>query len=122
MAWFPHELIDVVTCFIRRSRVGELGNTGDKGPSHSGTAQETPSLNRVSDQKWTLHLKKTLDHIAGSPEIGQFVEGIINPFVDDVFGTGGYEMEQRVLTGLRKDFQVGSENGNDVTFTPQSTR
>ena len=31
-----------VTCCIRHSRVSELGNTGDKGPSHSSTAQETP--------------------------------------------------------------------------------
>ena len=55
MAWFPQEPIDAFTCCIRHSRVSELGNTGDKGPSHSSTAQETPSLNRVSDQKWKLH-------------------------------------------------------------------
>ena len=57
MAWFPHEPIDAVTCCIRCSRVSELENTGDKGPSQSSTAQETPSLNRVSGWKWKLHLK-----------------------------------------------------------------
>ena len=31
-------------------------------------------------------------------------------------------MEQRVLTRLRKDFQVGSEDWNDVTFTGQRIR
>ena len=31
-------------------------------------------------------------------------------------------MEQRVLTRLRKDFQVGSEDWNDVTFTGQRSR
>ena len=31
-------------------------------------------------------------------------------------------MEQRVLTRLGKDFQVGSEDWNDVTFTKQRTR
>ena len=31
-------------------------------------------------------------------------------------------MEQRVLTGLRKDVQVGSENWNDMTFTGQRIR
>ena len=48
--------------------------------------------------------------------------GIINLFVDDLFGTGGNEMEQRVLTRLRKDFQVGSEEWNDVAFTRQRIR
>ena len=47
---------------------------------------------------------------------------IINLFVDDLFGTGGNEMEQRVLTRLRKDFQVGSEDWNDVAFTGQRIR
>ena len=31
-------------------------------------------------------------------------------------------MEQRVLTRLRKDFQVGSEDWNDEAFTRQRTR
>ena len=31
-------------------------------------------------------------------------------------------MEQRVLTGLRKYFQVGSEDWNDVAFTRQRIR
>ena len=30
--------------------------------------------------------------------------------MDDLFGTGGNEKEQRVLTRLRKDFQVSSED------------
>ena len=55
-----------------------------------------------------MHLKKTLDHIAGSPATGKSVAGIINLIVDDLFGTGGNEMEQRVLTRLGKYFQVGS--------------
>ena len=47
---------------------------------------------------------------------------IINLLVDDLFGTGGTEMEQRVLARLRKDFQVGSEDWNDVTFPRQRSR
>ena len=43
-------------------------------------------------------------------------------FVDDLFGTGGTEMEQRVLARLRKDLQVGSEDWSDVTFTRQRIR
>ena len=48
--------------------------------------------------------------------------GIIILFVDGLYGTGGTEMEQRVLTRLRKDLHVGSEDWNDVTFTGQRIR
>ena len=43
-------------------------------------------------------------------------------FIDGLFGTGGTEMEQRVLARLREDFQVGSEDRNDVTITRQRIR
>ena len=58
-----------------------------------------------------------LDPIEGSPAAGKSVAGIINLFVDDLFGTGGTEMEHRVLARLEKDFQVGSEDWNDLLFT-----
>ena len=41
----------------------------------------------------------------------------MNLFVDDLFGAGEIEMEQRLLTRPRKDFDVGSEDWNDVLFT-----
>ena len=86
-------------------------NTEREGPSQSSTAQETPSLNRVSDQKWKLHLKKKLDPIAGSPATGNSVAGTINLFVDHLFGTGGNEMEQRFLTRLRTYFKLVQKIG-----------
>ena len=42
-------------------RASELGNTGDKGPSHSSMAQKTHSLTHENNKKWKLHLEKTLD-------------------------------------------------------------
>ena len=63
-----------------------------------------------------------MDSIAGSPAAGKSVAGIIHPFVDDLFGTGGNEMEQRVPTRFRKDCQVGSEDWNVVAFTGQRIR
>ena len=63
-----------------------------------------------------------LDPIAGSPATGKSVAGIIKLFVDDLFGTGGTEMEQRVLVRLRKDFHVCSADWNDVLFTGQRIR
>ena len=47
--------------------------------------------------------------------------GMNDLFVDDLFG-GGIEMEQRILARLRKDFQVGSEDWNDVIFTRERIR
>ena len=40
--------------------------------------------------------------MAESPATGKSVAGILNPFADDLFGTGGNEMEQHVLTRLGK--------------------
>ena len=69
-----------------------------------------------------MHLRKSWIPIVGSPVAGKPVAGIINLYVDDLFGTGGTEMEQRVLARLRKDFHVGSEDWIDVTFTRQRIR
>ena len=66
--------------------------------------------------------EKMLDLIAESPSTGKSVAGIINVSVDDLFGTGGTEKEQRVLARLRYDFRVGSQDSNDVTFTRQRIR
>ena len=60
--------------------------------------------------------ERKLDPIEGSPAPRQSVAGIKNLLVDDLFGTGGTEMEQCVPARLRKDFQVGSEDWNDVTL------
>ena len=61
---------------------------------------------------------KTLDPTAGSSATGNSVARIINLFVDDLCRTSGNEMEQRVVTRLRK-IQVGSEDRNDVAFVRQ---
>ena len=58
----------------------------------------------------------TPDPTAGSPATGKSVARIINLFVDDLFRSGGNEMEQRVLTRLRKYVQVGSEDWIDVAI------
>ena len=48
--------------------------------------------------------EKSLDPIAGSPATGKSVTGIISLFVDDLFGTVGKEIEQRVLIKLAQKF------------------
>ena len=66
--------------------------------------------------------EKMLDHIEGSFATRKSVAGTINFFVDDLFGTGGTETEQRVLARRKKDFRVVSEDWNDVLFTGQRIR
>ena len=55
--------------------------------------------------------ERTLDAIAGSPATRESVARIINLFVDNLFGTGGNEGEQRVLTRLRKNSMLVQKIG-----------
>ena len=55
-----------------------------------------------------------LDPIEGSPGTDKSETGIINLFEDDLFGTGGTDMEQCVLARSKKYFQCCSEVFNDV--------
>ena len=106
MVWFPHELTDAVVSCIQDSCVSEPGTKGDFAQwKDTGNISREPRVRTEADAAD----EKMLDPTAGSPATGKSVAGIINVFVDDLFGTGGTDMEQRVLGGLRKDFQVGSE-------------
>ena len=80
------------------------------------------SLESCVRSKGDAAFERMLDPIEGSPATGKSVAGIINLFVDDLFGTGGTEMEQRVLARLKKDVQVGSVCWNNVLFTGQRIR
>ena len=66
--------------------------------------------------------EKMLNPIAGRPATGKSVARIINLFVDDLFGTSGTEMKERVPSRLGKVFQGGSEDWSHVTFTGQRIR
>ena len=119
VAWFPHELIDFVACCTQYSRVSEPGSKNNTTQWH-----DTSNISHKPRVRTEVHdaYEKMLDPIAGSPATGKSVAGIINLFVDDLFGTSGTEMEHRVLSRLCKDFQVGSEDWTDVTFTGQRIR
>ena len=88
----------------------------------STQSRERTWKQKIQHAATMLHLKEMLDPITGSPAAGKSSAGIIDLFVDDLFGTGGTEMEQRVLDRLRKDFQVGSQDWNDVTLQRQRIR
>ena len=103
MAWFPHELIDAVTCCNQHSRV--LGNPGDKSKDHRTVAHRTSNV------------LTAFDRIAGK---NTWQGSLI--FLWMIFLEHLEKMEKRVRTRLRKDFQVGSEDWNDVTFSGQRIR
>ena len=119
MACFLRELIDAVKSCTQYSHVREPGNKNNITQwNDTGNISNKPRVRTEADAAY----EKILDPIAGSPATGKPVAGIINFFVDDLFGTCGTEMEQRVLARLTKHFRVGSEDWNDVTFTGQRIR
>ena len=101
MARFAPELIDGVTCCIQYSRVSEPGDkrntTQWHGASNILTERRVPA-------EVDAAFEKELDPIEGSSAAGKSVAGITNLFVDDLFETGGTDMEQRVLARLREVF------------------
>ena len=58
-----------------------------------------------------------LDPITGSPTYGKTVHGIMVLHVDDLFFTGDAHFEKNILGKIRGEYQVGSEDKDDVVFT-----
>ena len=59
------------------------------------------------------------DPIATSKAKGRTVEGLVTLHVDDTFMCGTKHFMSTVVENLRKDFQVGSEDVNDIAFVGQ---
>ena len=100
MEWYRLGAIVAATCCTQKNPQGQ--------------AQGRPRLtqhNACDDA-----VEYLIDPITGSPAHGKNVDGVINLHADDLFGTGNENMERRVLQNIRKDFQVGSEDWNSVTF------
>ena len=119
MAWFTRELTYAAMCCPQPRSVSEPGT---RNTLHSGTAQTTSQLNGVRGQREMQHLRTFWIPLKEVQQPEKSVAGTVNLFVDHLFGTGGTEMEQHVLARLRKDFQVGSEDWNDVLITGQRIR
>ena len=62
------------------------------------------------------------DPVVGSPSRGKQIMGVICLHVDDLFCTGTTTFRTTILGGIRKTFQVGSEDVNDVLFVGQRVR
>jgi hypothetical protein len=98
---------------------GERSLKTPKQQKHQGTDFEDKGDIPISFEQAMDYL---LDPASGSPSKGRAVAGVVNLHVDDLFIVGGEELEQKVLSRIRKDYQVGSEGTNDVTFCGQRVR
>ena len=57
-----------------------------------------------------------LDPISGSAANGKTVLGIVCIHVDDVFLSGSSRFHEPIVSALKRDFQIGSEDKNDIMF------
>ena len=63
-----------------------------------------------------------LDPVSGSISHQREVVGVVVLHVDDLFMTGSKEFFDYLGKSLKKDYQIGSEDRNDVVFTGQCCR
>ena len=99
MVWFPPRADRC--CYVLYSNQTCKQNW-NKTCSTQGHGTNDISLESRARSEGDAAFEKMLDPIEGSPATGNSVAGIVKLFVDDLFGTGGTEMEQRVLAGLQK--------------------
>ena len=91
--------------------------------------KKAPPSNKSANQYYKSPLdnieaimEHLLDPFHGSNCEGRRVSGFICLHVDDLFMAGDKHFEETVLRGIRKDFNVGSEDKNDVMFVGQRIR
>ena len=63
-----------------------------------------------------------LDPVTGSVSHNRTVTGVVVLHVDDLFMTGSQEFFDYLGKSLKKEYQIGSEDKNDVVFTGQRVR
>ena len=64
-------------------------------------------------------LEYLLDPITGSPARNKKVEGVLCLHVDDLFYAGSQVFESMIVKNLSRDYQIGSRDQDDITFTGQ---
>jgi hypothetical protein len=99
------------------------------GSPHSRKSKESAryqSLLSKPDELSMDHVEKAIEYMMdpyhGSNSQGRKVSGIICLHVDDLFMAGDEHFRNTVMANIRRDFQVGSEDKNDITFVGQRIR
>ena len=98
------------------------GATHSRGSTTQGKPPKRPSNTNSDVTVDDDILEYLLDPVTGSPAKGRRAIGVVALHVDDLFMTGTAEFEKLVLQQIRKDYQIGSEDKDDVVFTGQRVR
>ena len=85
-------------------------------------SQWNPLPKKVSDLHLETALDYMLDPVMHNQAQGRTVHGTVCLHVDDLFMSGDSHFEKTILQKLREEFQVGSEDKNDVLFVGQPLR
>ena len=64
-------------------------------------------------------IEHLLDPVSQNNAQGRKPHGFICLYVDDLFMGGDKVFEDKILASIRKDFNVGSEDKNDIMFVGQ---
>ena len=94
----------------------------DEKNTSQGGAKHLKASNMSSQdysQRVEEYMEKLLAPDSGSLAEGKSVLGVICLHVDDLFMTGSKEFYSLIGDALRKEYQIGSEDRNDVVFTGQ---
>ena len=118
---FYEEKADDTTSLSYAAWNSNLGGDLSQSALHSlSRPAEANDKSRPLDIDGALEL--LLDPISGSKARNKVVEGIVTIHVDDCFMCGTNKFMEAVVARLRKDFQVGSEDKNDIMFVGQRIR
>jgi hypothetical protein len=86
------------------------------------TTTESTTTNHDYQQILEDVMNQILDPIEGSAAYNMEVLGVVALHVDDLLMTGSPTFHSTVVARLRKDYQVGSEDKDDIVFTGQRLR
>jgi hypothetical protein len=111
-------------CLYIAYREGGETRFSKSRPEQSVKSKPEQSVNGKSDisDKIEDFMEYMLDPVTGSPSYNREVIGIMLLHVDDLFLTGEKSFWDKLVSKIRSDFQVGSEDKGDVEFTGQRIR
>ena len=85
-------------------------------------SHKVESLSELSPELVDQLLEHFVDPVRGSPAKGRKTVGVMSLHVDDLIITGSPEFLTWFLEKIKKQFTVGHEDKNDLTFTGQRVR
>ncbi len=99
------------------------GSIGEEiQPEEKSLLREYVNLVTMTEEDRERMLEYLLEPITGSPARNREVHGILCLHVDDLFFAGDSVFEKQVIENIAKDYQIGSRDKDDITFTGQHVK